>query len=122
MIGITVPLGWRAALNEQDSNLSRAVCVAIAKYYRWEYDVVNRVVPMWRLDVVTSLRKSQVVNELWDSIDVTVGRVETSTMSPMRVILTNRKTGETSEPLASIDRRPIVKRAKEIEKLIKAAS
>ena len=110
MIGITVPLGWRAALNEQDSNLSRAVCV------------VNRVVPMWRLDVVTSLRKSQVVNELWDSIDVTVGRVETSTMSPMRVILTNRKTGETSEPLASIDRRPIVKRAKEIEKLIKAAS
>lgn len=122
-IGVSVPKGWKGRLKKQhDGNLSKAVSVAIAGHNGWRYDIANRATPTLRLDVVSSLPKSHVADLLSDRNDVSLGTVEVSTLSPIRVVLTDKETGETSDKRGSNDRRKIVKQAAAIAKLIKSKS
>lgn len=120
---MSVPKGWKTPLKKmEDGNLSKAVSVAIAGFYGWKYDIPNRATPTLRVDVVSSLPKSHVADLLSDRNDVSLGTVEVSTLSPIRVVLTDKETGETSDKRGSNDRRKIVKQAAAIAKLIKAKS
>lgn len=117
-----MPAGWKAKLTEAGGgNRSLATCQAIAAHYGWSYSESGRSRARLHVDVVSPLARQAVV-ELLSNIDgVKLRKHERSVMSPIRVIITDAETGETSEKLKPRDSRAIVKQAAEIHERIKSA-
>jgi len=102
--------------------VSRAICEALAAHYGWKYDMPDRTSEKLQVDVVSPLT-AKAVKELLAGVDGVQARtVERSTLTPLMVQLTKLSTGETSIPNSKRDGRAIVKKRKEIEKLITEAA
>lgn len=117
-----MPKGWKAKLAAKNSNVSRAICEAVAAHYGWPYDMPDRTAEKLQVDVVSPLTV-KAVKELLSGVEgVVVRTVERSTLNPMMVMLTKISTGETSAARSKRDGRVIVKKRKAIEKLIDEAA
>lgn len=116
-----MPAGWKAKLTESGGgNRSLATCQAIAAHYGWSYSESGRSRAKLHVDVVSPLARQAVVKLLAGVDGVKLRKHERSAMSPIRVIISDAATGETSEKLKPRDSRAIVKQAAEIHRLIES--